>query len=71
MRFRQRVADALRELGRPGVQQSVQLKQSLPACPLCKVPLIKEPDGESGVTHLGVSGGVQMTRSGTPPGVAA
>ena len=45
-------------LGRPGAKDQPQLKQNLPACPLCKVPLIKEPDGE-GVTHLGVTG-VQM-----------
>ena len=45
-------------LGKQG--NTSTLKQSLPACPLCKEPLIKEPTDGEGVTHLGVSGGTQM-----------
>ena len=52
-------------LGKQGSTST--LKQSLPACPLCKEPLIKEPTDGEGVTHLGVSGGVQMNSRQTIP----
>lgn len=52
-------------LGKQG--NTSTLKQSLPACPLCKEPLIKEPTDGEGVTHLGVSGGTQMNSRQTIP----